>query len=66
MGVMVAHCAKVISFAIFISKVQCVKSVFQGIGTSSTSKILCEQLEIPVPFTGLYIYIYILPYMCDI
>ena len=50
MGVMVAHCAKVISFAIFISKVQCVKRVFQGIGTSSTSKILCEQLEIPEKF----------------
>ena len=56
MGVMVAHCAKGISFSIFISKVQWVKSVFQGIGTSSTSYIHCEQLQVPVPFTG-YTYI---------
>ena len=56
MGVMVAHCTKVISFCIFICKVQWVKRVFQSIGTSSTSNIHCEQLEVPVSFTG-YIYI---------
>ena len=53
---MVAQCTKVISFSIFISKVQCLKSIFQGIDTSSTSNIHFKQLEVPAPLTG-YIYI---------
>ena len=56
MHVMVAQCAKVISFSIFVTNVQCLKSVFQGIGTGSTSNIHFEQLEVPVPFTS-YTYI---------
>ena len=56
MNVMVAQCARVISFSIFISKVRYLKSVFQGIGTSSTSNVHFEQLEVNVPFMG-YTYI---------
>ena len=52
MGVIGAQCANVIALKTLVSKVYCLKSVFQGIGTGSTSNIQFKQSEVPVPFTS--------------
>ena len=60
MGVIGTHCANVIALEILFLKVWCLKSVFQGIGTGSTSNIHFKQLEVPVPFTGYtYVSVYV-------